>query len=138
MDLFDNPIFCGLAVLFTVLFLLNMRSFLKIVPSLWDCVIRWKGSLDLEDSIQLSRSRNWIAAILFVPFCMVIYSNGLYEPDLAQGLQSPLRLAVVTGAMACYMLLRSFLNWQLEMHNYRTKTFTAANHSFYNLSLIHI
>lgn len=136
MDLFDNPIFCGLAVLFTVLFLLNMRSFLKIVPSLWDCVIRWKGSLDLEDSIQLSRSRNWIAAILFVPLCMVIYSNGLYEPDLAQGLQPPLRLAVVTGAMACYMLLRSFLNWQLEMHNYRTKTFTAANHSFYNYAII--
>ncbi len=33
MDLFDNPVFCGLAVLFTILFLLNMRSFLKIVPS---------------------------------------------------------------------------------------------------------
>ena len=87
MDLFDNPVFCGLAVLFTILFLLNMRSFLKIVPSLWDCVVRWKGSLDLEDSIQLSRSRNWIAAILFIPLCMVVYSHGLYEPDIASGLQ---------------------------------------------------
>jgi hypothetical protein len=136
MDLFDNPVFCGLAVLFTILFLLNMRSFLKIVPSLWDCVVRWKGSLDLEDSIQLSRSRNWIAAILFIPLCMVVYSHGLYEPDIASGLQPPLRLAVVTGALACYLLLRAFLNWQLEMHNFRSKTFTAANRSFYNYAII--
>ena len=136
MDLFDNPVFCGLAVLCTFLFLLNMRSFLKIVPSLWDCVVRWKGNLDLEDSIQLSRSRNWIAAILFVPLCMVVYSHGLYDPDISSGLQPPLRLAVVTGAMVCYILLRAFLNWQLEMHNYKSKTFTAANHSFYNYAII--
>ena len=136
MDLFDNPVFCGLAVLCTILFLLNMRSFLKIVPSLWDCVVRWKGNLDLEDSLQLSRSRNWIVAILFIPLCMVVYSHGLYDPDIASGLQPALRLAVVTGALLCYLLLRAFLNWQLEMHNYRSKTFTAANHSFYNYAII--
>ena len=67
-NFFDNPVFCGLAVVLTLLFMLNLKSFLKIAPSLWDCVVRWKGNLDLEDSIQLSRSRNWIAAILFVPF----------------------------------------------------------------------
>ena len=136
MDLFDNPVFCGLAVLCTILFLLNMRSFLKIVPSLWDCVVRWKGNLDLEDSLQLSRSRNWIVAILFIPLCMVVYSHGLYDPDIASGLQPALRLAVVIGALLCYLLLRAFLNWQLEMHNYRSKTFTAANHSFYNYAII--
>ena len=136
MDLFDNPVFCGLAVLCTILFLLNMRSFLKIVPSLWDCVVRWKGNLDLEDSLQLSRSRNWIVAILFIPLCMVVYSHGLYDPDIASGLQPALRLTVVIGALLCYLLLRAFLNWQLEMHNYRSKTFTAANHSFYNYAII--
>ena len=67
---------------------------------------------------------------------MVVYSHGLYEPDIASGLQPPLRLAVVTGALACYLLLRAFLNWQLEMHNFRSKTFTAANRSFYNYAII--
>ena len=136
MDLFDNPVFCGLAVFFTLLFLLNLRSLLKVAPSLADCVMRWKGSLDLEDSIQLSRSRNWIAAILFIPFCMVIYSHDLYLPDIIRNLSPILRLAVVTGAMVAYLLLRAFLNWQLEMHHYRTKTFTAANRSFYNYAII--
>ena len=136
MDLFDNPVFCGLAVFFTLLFLLNLRSLLKIAPSLMDCTMRWKGNVDLEDSIQLSRSRNWIAAILFIPFCMVVFANGLYTPDLIEGLPPVLRLAAVTGALCAYLLLRAFLNWQLEMHNYRSKTFTAANRSFYNYAII--
>ena len=136
MDKFDNPVFCVLAVLSTFLFLLNMRSFLKIVPSLRDCISRWKGNLDLEDSIQLSRSRNWVAAILFIPTCLVVYSHDLYSPDIAAGLSPVSRLAIVGGALAGYLLLRAFLNWQLEMHNYRSKTFTAANRSFLNYAII--
>lgn len=136
MEMFDNPVFCGLAVFFTLLFLLNIRSLLKIAPSLWDCVLRWKGNMDLEDSLQLFRSRNWVAAILFIPLCMVVYSHDLYSPDLVRDLPPVLRLAAVTGAMLIYLLLRTFLNWQLEMHSYGTKTFTAANRSFYNYAII--
>ena len=136
MDMFDNPVFCGLAVFFTLLFLLNLRSLLKVAPSLADCVARWKGNLDLEDSIQLSRSRNWIAAILFIPMCMVVYAYDLFNPDIIKDLAPVPRLGVVTGALVAYLLLRAFLNWQLEMHNYRSKTFTAANHSFYNYAII--
>ena len=136
MHLFDNPVFCGLAVFFTLLFLLNMRSLIKVTPSLADCVMRWKGNMDLEDSIQLSRSRNWIAAILFVPFCMLVYSHDLYSPDIIRHFSPVLRLAVITGVLAIYLLLRAFLNWQLEMHHYHTKTFTAANRSFYSFAII--
>ena len=136
MYLFNNPVFCSLAVFFTLLFLLNMRSMLKITPSLWDCVLRWKGNLDLEDSIQLSRSRNWIAAILFIPMCMVVYSNGLYTPDLIKDLPELPRLGAVCAVMLIYLLLRTYLNWQLEMHNYTSKTFTAANHSFFNYGIV--
>jgi len=136
MGTIDNPVFCGLAVFFTLLFLLNLKSLLKIFPSLWDCVVRWKGNLDLENSIQLSRSRNWIAAILFVPFCMLVYSYGMYTPDFIGDLPPYFRLAAVTGVMLVYLLLRTFLNWQLEMHNYGTSVFTAANRSFYNYCII--
>ena len=136
MDMFDNPVFCGLAVFFTLLFLLNLRSLIKVAPSLIDCIMRWKGNLDLEDSIQLSRSRNWIAAILFIPFCMLVYADGLFSPDIISGQPPLVRLAAVAGVMTLYLLLRTFLNWQLEMHNYRSKAFTAANRSFFNYAII--
>lgn len=135
-NFFDNPVFCGLAVVLTLLFMLNLKSFLKIAPSLWDCVVRWKGNLDLEDSIQLSRSRNWIAAILFVPFCMVVYSYNLYNPEIIASFPPIPKLGAVTGALLAYLLLRAFLNWQLEMHNYSSSVFTAANRSFYNYCVI--
>ncbi len=136
MGTIDNPVFCALAVFFTLLFLLNLKSYLKIFPSLWDCVVRWKGNLDLENSIQLSRSRNWIAAILFVPLCMLVYSFGMYTPEFIQDMASDFQLAAVAGVMLVYLLLRTFLNWQLEMHNYGTSVFTAANRSFYNYCII--
>ena len=136
MDMFDNPVFCGLAVFFTLLFLLNLRSLIKVAPSLIDCIMRWKGNLDLEDSIQLSRSRNWIAAILFIPFCMLVYADGLFSPDIISGQPPLVRLAAVAGVMTIYLLLRTFLNWQLEMHNFKTPAFTAANRSFYNYCIL--
>ena len=135
-DFLDNPLFCALAVFFTLLVLLNLRSLLKIAPSLLDCVARWKGNLDLEDSIQLSRSRNWIAAILFVPLCLVAYSHQLYTPDFLEELSPMTRLLAVIGVFLVYLLLRTFLNWQLEMHNFKTPAFTAANRSFYNYCIL--
>lgn len=132
----DDPVFCGLAVTFTFLFLLNIRSFFKIIPSLMDSVSRWKGNLELEDSLQLSGSRNLVMVILFVPLCMVAYSHGLYSPDYMDGLTPALRLAATVGSMLAYLVLRTFLNWQLEMSSYRSKTFTAANRSFFNYAII--
>ena len=132
----DDPVFCGLAVAFTFIFLLSIRSFFKILPSLGDCILRWKGTLDLEDSLQLSGSRNWIAIVLFVPICMVAYSYDLYHPDYMDALPPALRLAAICGTMAAYLLLRFFLNWQLEMNSYRTKAFSAANHAFFNYMII--
>ena len=132
----DNPVFCGLAVIFTFLFLLSVRSFFKILPSLWDCILRWKGNLDLEDSLQMSGSRNLIAVIIFVPLCLLAYSHGLYRPDFLDGLPPALGVVTLCGCMLAYLLLRSFLDWQLEMGSYRTKTFTAANRSFRNYMII--
>ena len=111
----DDPVFCGLAVIFTFIFLLSVGSFFKIIPSLGDCVMRWKGNLDLEDSLQLSGSRNWMVMVLFVPLCMVVYSHGLYQPDYMESLPPALGLAATCGTMLAYLVLRSFLNWQLEM-----------------------
>ena len=132
----DDPVFCGLAVAFTFIFLLSIRSFFKILPSLGDCILRWKGTLDLEDSLQLSGSRNWIAIVLFVPLCMVAYSYDLYHPDYMDTLPPALGLTAISGSMLACLLLRFFLNWQLEMGSFRSKVFMAANHAFYNYMII--
>ncbi len=132
----DNPIYCGLVVIFTLLFLLNIGSFLKIFPLMTSSVWRWKSNLELEDSLQMSRSRNTVAAILLVPLCMVVYSHDLYRPDFLQGFSPIVQFAIVAGIMFLYLLLRTFLNWQLEMHRYGSKAFVAANRSFFTYCII--
>lgn len=132
----DNFVFCGLAVIFTFIFLLCAGSFIKIIPSLLDCATRWKGNLELENSLQLSGSRNLTAIILFVPVCMVAYSHSLYRPDYLDSLSPASQLAATCGTFAVYLALRSFLNWQLEMSSFHTKVFTASNRSFYNFMII--
>ena len=136
MTMFDNPIYCGLAVFLTLLFLVNIGSFIKIFPVMTASVWRWKSNLELEDSLQLSRSRNTVAAVLLVPLCMVVYSYDLYRPDFLDQFSPVVRFAAVTGVMFLYLLLRTFLNWQLEMHNYGSKAFVAANRSFLNYCII--
>lgn len=132
----DNFVFCGLAVIFTFIFLLCAGSFFKIIPSLWDCATRWKGNLELENSLQLSGSRDLTAIILFVPICMVAYSQSLYRPDYMDSLPPSLQLAATCGTFAAYLALRAFLNWQLEMSSFHTKVFTAANRSFFSFLII--
>jgi len=132
----DNIVFASLAIFFTLLFLLELRSFQKILPSLVTCILRWKGNLDLEDSLQLSRSRNLVAMTLAIPSCMLAYSYSLVNPDIFKGLSPELQLGAVSGVVLIYVLMRTFLNWQLEMQHYGTKLFTAANRSFYTYSII--
>ena len=67
----EDPVFAATAVVATVLFLIFLGTFLRLMPALMNGVIRWKGNLELEDSLQLSKSRNIIAAILYIPLVMV-------------------------------------------------------------------
>ena len=136
MNLQDNPIFAAMAVVFTVLFILEFRSFLKIWPYLANCIWRWKSNLELEDSLQLSRSRDQVALTLAVPTCMLAYSYSLYAPDIIQGLPPLLRIAAVAGAILFQIPLRAFLNWQIVMHGTRSGTFQAANGAFKNYSIL--
>ena len=95
----DNPLFAGLAVFFTLCFIIGLRSFHNICPYLFSSVFRWKYAIELEDSLQLSRSRNHIALILAIPVCMVAYSYSLYDPDIFKDLSPSLKL-LATCAVA--------------------------------------
>lgn len=136
MNPFDTPVISGLAVLSLLLFLLAVRSFLKILPALGDCLRRWKANVDLEDSLQLSRSRNLVAGILVVPFCLLLYTQSLYRPDFLERLPEIWRFPTVLGIFLAYIVLRGYLNWQLEMHDYGKPAFTAANRSFFSFLIM--
>ena len=128
----EGPIFAATAVVATVLFLIFLGTFLRLMPALMNGVIRWKGNLELEDSLQLSKSRNIIAAILYIPLVMIFYLFGIFRPAFVDNVPTLWQFPLVVGIFLFYLLLRFFLNWQLELQNYSSKTFTAANNCFFN------
>lgn len=136
MHYFDDPVLDSLVVLFSLLSILCVRSFLKVFPSLISCVNRWKINLEIEDSHQMVRSRNLVATVFYVPFCLMAYSYSLYNPEYFSGLSQVARVAVIIGVGALYILFRAFLNWQLEPRDYDSKTFIAANRSFFNFAIL--
>lgn len=133
---FDNILLDGLVVFFTLLFVLTMRSFLAIVPRLLGGAWRWKTHLEIEDSHQLAWSRNLVFAVLFVPSCLLVQSHSLYSPSFFEGLSPAARLGATAGTLLGYLLLRTFLDWQLEMKSFGSRTFIAANRSFYSFWII--
>jgi hypothetical protein len=132
----DDPIFAATAVVCTILFLIFLGTFLHLMPALMNGVIRWKGNLELEDSLQLSKSRNIIAAILYIPVVMIFYHFGIFRPAFLDSIPSLWRFPVVVGIFMAYLLLRWFLNWQIELQNFSSKTFTAANNCFFSFTII--
>lgn len=132
----DTLLFATLATVFTIFFLLELRSVLKIAPYLGKCVWRWKYNLEIEDSLQLSRSRNQVALTLVVPLAMLIYSWSVFSPDIIRGLSPTLQLCVVIVAIMFQIPLRDFLNWQVESRHHSSKVLQAANGAFYNFLII--
>lgn len=132
----DTLLFAILATVFTILFLLELRSVLKIAPYLGKCVWRWKYNLEIEDSLQLSRSRNQVALTLVVPLCMLAYSWSLFSPEIIKVLPPTVQLCIVIAFLLFQMPLRAFLNWQIESRHHGTKALTAANGSFYSFLVI--
>lgn len=132
----DTMLFAALATVFTIFFILELRSVLKIVPYLFGCVLRWKYNMEIESSLQLSRSRDQVALTLVVPLGMLVYSQDLWSPDIIQGLSPTLRLCAVIAAVLFQMPLRAFLNWQFESHSLSSKVAQASNGSFYTFLVI--
>ena len=137
MDGLDNPIFSWAAVASTLLVILILRSILQIFPSLVRCIRRWKGNIELEDSLQLSRSRNLVAAVLFIPLCMEIYRYSIYSPSFLKTLPSQWQFPATAAILAAYILLREAFNRIFKRKIIGERVLTAANNSFYNYGILY-
>ena len=52
--------------------MLVLRSLVSIFPSLVACLVRAKECFNLEASVKLSRSRDIIATVMVLPFCLLM------------------------------------------------------------------
>lgn len=122
----------GLVLLFILLALITMRDFFRLAPALNECMRRWKGNVTLEHSLQLMRSRNFIATCYVIPFCLISDRYDLYDPEYLELLPSWSHVLIMLGIVFGYRILRLFVGiirrpYRLDLEYYHTAQHTVLN-----------
>ena len=126
----------SLAVALSVLLLLLvLRSFLNILPYLWDGLFRARGSSALEGSVRVSRDRNLVAAALLPPAFLLIFRYRLFDIGPFDALSPDGRLLAVSGVFLGYVLLR-FLLYAWLRPRHRLAEYQAAYRSGFTFFIL--
>ena len=124
-----------LVVLFVLLMIVQMRSFVHLLPYLMDSLLRARGSAALEGSVRVSRERNEIAAVMLLPMLLLVFRYRLYNPDFLAGAGGDLRLGLIAASLAGYLLLRLVLYVALKPRR-RYENYQTAHHATYTFFIL--
>lgn len=114
------------ALISLLIILLMLRRLVGVCPSLMACLIRWKESINLETSVQLSRDRNILALTLVIPFCLVTWKFGLYSPGFIRSCNENIGLCVTLGVFMTFILIRMGLWFMLRPKKRNSKNYNTA------------
>lgn len=125
-----------LIIILTLVCIANLRTFIRTMPSLVACMVRWKENVNLENSVMLSLSRDRVFHILVIPFCILATSRGLYSPEFLAGMEPVYGFLATTGIFLLYLLLRKTLAWIFRSKKMNQKTYSFAARSFRTFFII--
>ena len=112
-SILNSDMAVSLSVMTTLLLcLLCMRNWLRLIPSMTECLLRAKGSANLEESVPLTRDRNSVATICILPFTLLASYFRLWEPRFTAHLDDFWYFIAALGAFVIYLLLRAFMQWR--------------------------
>ena len=86
--------------------MLVLRSLVSIFPSLVACLVRAKECFNLEASVKLSRSRDILASVMILPFCLIVNRFDVIGTGVSAGLSEDLRIAMTIGVFIVYFIFR--------------------------------
>ena len=125
----SNRILTCLAVL---IFLFNIRNLFSLFSPMIYSLRCARGQVDLEYNVSVSRLRNHIALVFFLPFCLLADRFELFPADFRAELNPNLHCLVSAGAIALYLLFRSLCQALLRAFSPGRDESTALKRSLYS------
>lgn len=120
-----------------VLLLVEISDILLLIPHLLRCMPFWKGNVELEHSVSVSRTRNTVAFVAAVLFCIVADSCSLFNPSWLVSVPPSWHLAATAAIIAGAILLRGLLYLVSPLRS-RTQEFQCSvRHAFFNYFIIY-
>lgn len=132
----DNLLNSSLLIAFVILALINLANLIDIVPSLLDCLWRWKGNLNIDASLKLANPRNKVAAVMLLPVSLLASRYDLFQLEFCQSLSPAMQTLVAMGVVVLYVLVRRILFNLSTLRCRRMETALAAHHSSHNYFII--
>lgn len=115
-----------------LLCILYLRRIANVLPSIISCLLRWKESINLEDSMKLSRDRNITAAVLVMPFILTVYGLGLLAPEFSEKFSPVGRLFLTAVLLFAYLGLRTALHLIFRPKRLGMKIYSASYKAFFS------
>lgn len=124
-----------LVLVFVVLMILLLPSFMQLVPYLADSFLRARGSSALENSVRVSRDRNTVALVMLLPAQLLIFRYRLYNPDFLAWRSGDSRIWLIAAAFGVYLLLRVVIYVLLKPRR-RYEAYQTAHHTAYTFFIL--
>ena len=119
-----------------VLFLMTMPDIIRLFSQLLRCVSRWKGNLDLEHSVSLSRTRNTVALVTALVLCVMADRWILTEPSFKTSLPAGWQLAYTAALITGYVVLRRLFYMASRFRSPVSEYATCLRNSMYNYQIL--
>jgi hypothetical protein len=119
-----------------ILLIIELSEILRIYPHLLRCLSRWKGNADLEHSVSLARTRNTVAFVFGIIFCIIADRCGLVAPTFKLRLPPGWQLAVTTGLIAGATLIRRIAYLCSKFRSSTSEYAMTVRHSIYNYLIL--
>ena len=98
------------AVLVSVIVMIwLLRKIIEIFPSLLASLVRWRESINLFNSVKLSRDRNTITLAMIIPFCLTASESRIYSPGFMEALGADARFGITLGIFVLFIAIRALL-----------------------------
>ena len=120
-----------------VLLVVELSDIILLMPSLLRCLPFWKGNMELEHSVSLSRTRNTVALVCAVLFCIVADRYALFYPSWRSYAGSGYQLAITAAFVFGFALLRRIFYLVSPLRSRTSEFACAVRHTFFNYFILY-
>ena len=133
----DWPLNWGLVIASALALAFSIPSLYRIFPHIAKCFSRWRWNLTIEASLQLARTRDAIAFLCIVPFCLTVGRYRLFDPEFfGRLIPEGWRTLAILGVFVAYFLVRTLIYLAAESRAHALSTFQTARRAERNYFVI--
>ncbi|MBR4826397.1 MAG: DUF4271 domain-containing protein [Bacteroidales bacterium] len=121
-----------------VLLLVELSDILMLIPHLLRCMPFWKGNAELEHSVSISRTRNTVAFVCGVLFCVIADRYSLLDPSWRISLPDEWQLAGTVALVFGVALLRGLLYLFTPLGSRTNEYACTVRHALYNYFILFV